>query len=242
MPAQPHGGYASLLKLYRALVCWTFDRFYQEFAWTYDMVAWLVSRGLWYRWTAAALPYLQGYVLELGCGTGYMQYVLSATSPGKAVGIDASRQMLTLAMRRTRPTGRAVRLLRGKAQRLPFESGSFQSVLSTFPSTYILDPATLNEIHRVLTEDGRLVIVDNAQLTHSDFYAYLVSLAYRLVFPTAETTDPDHSLARDHLYTRVLDQAGFIVEVHTEQIRQSQVMIFVARRQTTTTLPGTNAP
>jgi ubiquinone/menaquinone biosynthesis C-methylase UbiE len=238
----PRRGYAHPLALYRALVCWAFDRFYREFAWTYDTVAWLVSRGLWYRWTAAALPYLRGHVLELGCGTGYMQYVLSATSPGTAVGLDASRQMLTLALRRAQPTGRAVRLLRGKAQRLPFESGSFQSVLSTFPSTYILDMATLNEIRRVLTGDGRLVIVDNARLTHSDLYAYLVSLAYRLVFPTAETTDPNRSPSRDHLYARVLEQAGFVVEAHTEQIRQSQVMVFVAHPQPPESLYGTTAP
>jgi ubiquinone/menaquinone biosynthesis C-methylase UbiE len=231
---------------YRALVGWAFDRFYREFAWTYDTVAWLVSRGLWYRWTAAALPYLRGHVLELGCGTGYMQYVLSATSPGKAVGLDASRQMLALAMRRTLPTGRTVRLLRGKAQRLPFESGSFQTVLSTFPSTYILDRATLGEIRRVLAADGRLVIVDNARLDHADLYAYLVSLAYRLVFPTAETTDPDRdpdrSPSRDHLYARVLAQAGFVVEAYTEQIRQSQVMIFVAHQRTPEALVDTTAP
>jgi ubiquinone/menaquinone biosynthesis C-methylase UbiE len=171
-----------------------------------------------------------------------MQYVLSATSPGKAVGLDASRQMLTLAMRRSQPTGRTIRLLLGKAQRLPFESGSFQSVLSTFPSTYILESATLNEIRRVLAEDGRLVIVDSARLTHSDLYAYLISLAYRLVFPTAEATDPDHSSYRDHLYTRVLEQAGFVVEAHTEQIRQSQVMVFVAHRRTPEALPDTTAP
>ncbi len=57
--------------LYGRFLRWAFGRFYREFAWTYDLVAAIVSRGHWRHWIVAAVPWLQGdAVLELGSGTG----------------------------------------------------------------------------------------------------------------------------------------------------------------------------
>src|SRR4030067_2774056 len=55
-----------------------------------------------------------------------------------------------------------VPVARGVAQAQPFASGSIDSVVSTFPSEYILDPKTLSEIDRTLRPGGCLVIVTGA--------------------------------------------------------------------------------
>lgn len=166
---------------YRRLIRWAFARLYQEFAWTYDAVAWAVSGGLWRRWALAALPELRGRVLELGFGTGHVQLAL-ARRPAVA-GLDASPQMTAITAARLRRGGAAPRLVRGHAQALPFADTGFDTVLATFPSEYLLDAATQAEIRRILAPGGRLVVVPLAQLNPS-LLTSLVDLLYRLTLQT----------------------------------------------------------
>jgi ubiquinone/menaquinone biosynthesis C-methylase UbiE len=215
------------MALYRALVGWAFERFYREFSWTYDGVAWLVSRGLWYHWAAAALPFLRGRVLELGCGTGYMQRALAQQHPAPALGLDISPQMLAHTRRRMRRAGTVPRLLRGVAQALPLASGSVQSVLATFPTSYILHPTTLAEIRRVLDNEGRLVVVDAASFARQGSYERLVNLAYRLVF-LRDITHRNSAADTEHPYTATFERAGFAVQAHPQQVGSSSVLVFVA--------------
>lgn len=211
--------------LVRRLVGWAFARFYREFAWTYDAVAWLVSRGLWRRWTLAALPYLDGRILELGCGTGHIQAALAAQSSVRVIGLDASPQMLALTQRRVRRARRSVRLLRAVGQALPFASGRFDTVLATFPTEYILHPATAAEIARVLAPAGRLVIVDAPQFTRNGLYERAVDLAYRLTLQASVRGRSDYAL---HL--RALEQAGFSFAPHWEAVGTSRVLVLTGRR------------
>jgi ubiquinone/menaquinone biosynthesis C-methylase UbiE len=226
------------LALYSALIGWAFERFYREFSWTYDTVAWLVSRGQWYRWTAAALPFVRGRVLELGCGTGHMQCLLAQQHPAPALGLDVSPQMLARTRRRMQRAGAVPRLLRGAAQALPLASGSVQSVLATFPTSYILHPATLIEIRRVLDSDGRLVVVDAASFARQGIYERLVDLAYRLVF-LRDITHRDSSTTTDseHPYTAHFAQAGFAVHTYPRQVGSSSVLVFVVTPRPLAVLP-----
>lgn len=229
--------HAWLRVLHRAFISWAFARFYHEFAWTYDIVAWLVSRGLWYRWTLAALPYVRGSVLEVGCGTGFMQCALAARYDGCVVGLDESAQMLGLTQRRARRTGQQVRLLRGSAQVLPLASGSVRSVLATFPSDYIVQPATLAEIRRVLSADGRLVVVDAPHFAMPGMYEQVVNLLYRLTFlkplvPGSRQPNVGQQTVvsdADFPYRPIFERAGFAVQVFCEQVGPSQIHIFVAQ-------------
>src|SRR5947209_4463599 len=137
-------------RIYNHLLGWAFERLYHEFAWTYDLVAALVSRGYWQQWIVAARPWLHGdRVLELGCGTGYFQAALAGAGITYA-GCDASPQMLRQARRRLRRAGVPLHVLQSRAQHLPFPSAAFSDVVATFPAPYILDPATLAEVRRVL--------------------------------------------------------------------------------------------
>jgi cyclopropane fatty-acyl-phospholipid synthase-like methyltransferase len=75
------------------------------------------------------------------------------------VGLDLSPQMGRLARKRLRDGSCDVPLVRARAQALPFRSGAFDSVVSTFPTEFIVDPATLEEVARVIGQGGRAVVV-----------------------------------------------------------------------------------
>ncbi|MDQ4075704.1 MAG: class I SAM-dependent methyltransferase, partial [Chloroflexota bacterium] len=62
----------------RKLLLTLFDLLYTRFAWAYDTVSWLVSAGLWYRWTEQVLSFVEsGPVLEVGCGRGRLLYTMA---------------------------------------------------------------------------------------------------------------------------------------------------------------------
>jgi ubiquinone/menaquinone biosynthesis C-methylase UbiE len=174
--------------MYVRLIHWAFERFYREFAWTYDVVAALVSWGRWRRWTLAALPALSGDILELGCGTGNLQAALAEASHSDAIasviGIDASRQMLAL----TRRKAPHACLACADAGALPFAQARFDCVVATFPTEYIAAAPTLAEVRRVLRPGGRLLIILGAQLSGPPLYQNLVVLAYRLLLMNPPAT------------------------------------------------------
>jgi len=152
---------------------WTLSRFgfrllYNEMAFTYDVVSWTVSLGQWRDWQRTALPHLDapsaGPVLELAHGTGNLQIDLRRAG-FQAVALDLSRTMGRIADRKLRGWGWRPRLVRARAQALPFAAGHFAGVVSTFPTEFIIAPATLAEIFRVLRPGGRLVVVFNGILT-----------------------------------------------------------------------------
>ncbi len=210
---------AGVKAAYRALIRRLLHHFYREFAWTYDVVAWGVSAGLWRQWVLAALPEARGRVLELGFGTGYLQAAL-AGRPGVA-GLDASPQMARLAARRVRRHGYTPRLARGVAQALPFAAASFDTVLATFPAEYIFDPTTHAEIRRVLAPEGRLVLLPLAQLDPG-LYTRLIDVAYRLSLLASVRRDPQAPPP-----VVPLQVAGLRLTRHWIRVGPSQVMVLV---------------
>ena len=205
--------------IYQRFILWAFDRLYHEFAWSYDIVAAAVSRGYWPRWIGAAIPFLgAGPILELGCGTGYLQTALARTTVPYA-GLDASPQMLRRARRRLARAALHGHLMQGRAEALPFPDETFSDVVATFPAPYIVQRSTLAEVYRVLRPDGQLLIVDGGQLD-GGLYRVAVELAYRT------------SLQADEMdrYTPVLEAAGFAVRTHRVRVGDSSVGIIRARR------------
>ena len=213
--------------VYRSLIRWAFARFYREFAWTYDTVAALVSAGYWRDWTLAALPYLRGRVLELGCGTGNLQQAMSRQAALTApIGLDASPQMLALARRKVAHGGGAARLVRGDARAMPFPPASFDALVATFPSEYILAHATLSEARRVLRPGGRIIIVLAAQFMVGGLYQLLVKLLYRITLQRLPAPTPPHAPPHSSL-GRALAQAGFAVDEYWDVLAGGRFQLHV---------------
>jgi ubiquinone/menaquinone biosynthesis C-methylase UbiE len=119
-------------------------------------------------------------LLDVGCGTGVLLHRLSRQSPdARLSGVDPVPEMLAVARRRLPPE---VELREGWAERLPFESGQFDVVVSSNVFHYIRQPAAaLREMSRVLRPGGRLLITDWCD----DFLACRLCNLYLRLFSAA---------------------------------------------------------
>lgn len=204
-----------------------FHLLYHQFAWTYDAVSSVVSLGQWREWAACGLPFVSGpRVLEVGHGPGHMLVALRERG-FDATGLDFSRQMGRIARRRLGGDSPS-RLARGRAQALPFADESFDGALATFPTPYIITPATVAALHRVLRPGGRLVVVPGAQLTGGGPVVRTIEWLYAI---TGQRGSASVDLAaEDEFWTRALAGPGFAVHRHTATLPASVVTVIVAER------------
>src|SRR5512146_1852007 len=166
-----------LRRLTRPLLRYAFHLFYNPFAFTYDLVSAVVSRGRWRAWTRAAIPRIRGTrVLELPCGTGNLLVDMQAAGYAP-VGIDLSPAMLGITRGKLLRRGAAAPLARARVQALPFPSRAFDTVVMTFPPEFIYDPRSFAEFHRILTDGGRLVWVDAGRLLPKDAWGRFLNAA-----------------------------------------------------------------
>lgn len=168
-----------------------FDLLYGPGAPVYDLVARAGFAGEWARWQRTALQYIHdGPVLEIGPGTGDLLPVLAAHGL-RPRGVEPSARML--ARMRRKYAGRGIiapPLVRGRAEALPFASGAFGAVVATFPSGYILRPATWAEIARVLRPGGDVAVVLGGELAPDSPGRALRARAYRLLYGDQEPRPP----------------------------------------------------
>lgn len=97
-------------------------------------------------------------ILELGCGTGRLLKVLANNGFSKLYGIDISEKMIQTC--RKSLTNHIILLQHDFRTRLPFDSGSFDSVLfvgNTLANVDRLD-IVLKEVHRILNKSGILIV------------------------------------------------------------------------------------
>jgi ubiquinone/menaquinone biosynthesis C-methylase UbiE len=209
-------------RLWWAFLRFFFRRLYNEFAWTYDLVAWAVSLGQWKAWGRTVLRHLQGQrVLELAHGPGHL--LMAMAERGVApVGLDLSQTMGRLAQRRLQKTGRSVPLVRARAQALPFCDGCFDTIVATFPTEFIVDPATLQGTARVLQPGGRLVVVAWARLSERDPLSRFVGWLYRITGQGQPLPGAGEA---------AVVQAGLAPRTVWERVGRSQVSLVVADRQ-----------
>lgn len=94
-----------------------------------------------------------GRVLEIGAGTGFnFAYYADGTS---VVATEPNPEMLLRAQPRAREHG--IDLHPAPAERLPFDDGSFDTVVATGVFCAVDDPVrALSEVHRVLRPGGEL--------------------------------------------------------------------------------------
>ena len=195
---------------------------YNELAWTYDLVAWAVSFGQWTAWGRAAISHLRGpRVLEIAHGPGHLLVAMRQAGI-EPVGLDLSPQMGRLARGRLRRSNLNAPLIRARAQAMPFRSGSFDSVVSTFPAEFIVDPATLNEIARVMDQAGQAVVVPGVAFKQN-LPARFLEWLYTI---TGQQQPAPPGLAN------ALAEAGLALKLEREPMGMVDVLVAVATRST----------
>jgi len=143
-----------------------------SWAWLYDPLVWLISRG---RGGAIAEKTLEvtaieaGHrVLDVGCGTGAVALAAARRSGANTeiLGIDASPQMVAKARRKAEKRGSTATFEVAAIEDLPFEDSSFDRVVSQFVMHHLpgqLAHDGLREVARVLRPGGVITLTDFAQ-------------------------------------------------------------------------------
>ena len=118
---------------------------------------------------AHIVPLAQGAVLEMGCGGGFNQQLYKPGSVTSFAGIDPNESLLEAARDAAREKGWATDIRAGKGEDIPFQSGSFDTVVCTFTLCSVDDPAqVLAEMRRVLKPDGRLLYLEHGKAPDKD--------------------------------------------------------------------------
>jgi len=98
-------------------------------------------------------------VLDVATGTGLVARALKRRYGCRVVGLDQSEQMLSRALPLVGPVYE--RVVRGEAERLPFEDGEFDALTFTYLLRYVDDPpATMRELARVVRPGGRIAMLE----------------------------------------------------------------------------------
>lgn len=144
-----------------------------------------------------------GDVLEVAVGTG--RNLPFYPKGVRLTGLDFSAAMLDIARSRVLQTGHKVALIQGDAQSLPFDDGSFDTVVCTLGLCGVPDErVAIGEMHRVLRPGGRLLLLDHIGSHHKP-----IRLVQRLIGLLTVRMLGDHQTRRP---LPLVEQAGFVVE------------------------------
>lgn len=200
-----------------------FRLLYNEFAFTYDLVSWVVSVGQWREWQRQALAFIVGEaVLEVAHGTGNLQIDLAAKGY-KPIAFDLSSAMGRIAKAKLARQKLFPPFVRGKAQALPFPSSHFTAIVSTFPAEFIVDPATVREFRRVLKRGGRVVFVPVATIMPAHMADRLAGWLFDI---TGQSTTPAQGWPPR--LTQTYQAAGFALRIERVPLPRSLVWVVVA--------------
>ena len=135
-------------------------------------------------------------VADIACGTGILaSRIADEVTPDAVYGVDAAEGMLAQARRRSS----SVQWMTGPAEKLPFEDGSLDAVVTTSAFHFFNQPAALREFQRVLAPGGFAAVA-----TFSPPQAVPLQWLSARVNPAHGPTPP----AMRELFTG----AGFVVE------------------------------
>ncbi len=139
------------------------------------------------------------------------------------IGMDESPAMGALAQR----LNPHIRLTRARVQALPFPSAYFDTLLSTFPTEFIVDPSAIAEFARVLKPGGALVCVPAAQIIGPGVLDNFARWLFRVTGQAAPEAVQAHLL--QYWLDRYAAQ-GFAARVEQVALPRSVVTVLIAVR------------
>ncbi len=120
------------------------------------------SQGQIMKLRSQVVPQASGDVLELGCGGGINMEFYDPARIARFSGLDPSPELLAMSRAAAQGRGIDADIRGGVGEAMPFESGRFDTVVTTFTLCSVADPAAvLAEIRRVLRPGGTALFLEH---------------------------------------------------------------------------------
>ncbi|MEC5424570.1 class I SAM-dependent methyltransferase [Virgibacillus sp. C22-A2] len=99
-------------------------------------------------------------ILDVGCGTGQTSAYIAKTYSSYVTSLDNNEVMVDKAKKRFTSAGLPIEVIKGNAEKLPFNDNHFDMVLSESVVSFTNASLTLQEIKRVLKPGGIMLAVE----------------------------------------------------------------------------------
>ena len=163
-------------------------------------------------------------MLEVAHGTGDLQIDLAAAGYNP-VAFDLSPAMGRIARRKLKRRQLSPPFVRGNARHLPFADRSFDTIVSTFPNEFIVNPAAVREFSRVLSPGGRVVSVPAANIVPGHIPDRLARWIFEVTGQSIdERTQTQWAAKLKEVYTA----AGFEIRIERVALPRSIVWVNIA--------------
>ncbi len=96
-------------------------------------------------------------ILDVGCGTGQTASYLAARYGAKVTGLDINPTMIEKAKNRMAKCQLPVEMIQGSIENCPLPDHHYDFILSESVLSFVNKPKALNEIFRLLKQDGRFI-------------------------------------------------------------------------------------
>lgn len=164
-------------------------------------------------------------IVDVGCGTGHAtRDVARIASKGSALGVDLSSQMLALARETATAEGLDnVEFRHADAQVHPFESASFDVVISRMGSMFFGDPiAAFSNLYRALRPKGRLTLLTWRGVTDNEWLTeFRAALAVGRDLPAPPPDAPSPFALSDPDRVRAILAAAGFTDVSFQSLHES---------------------
>ncbi len=177
------------------------DEVYESIPPNYDLINHLFTGGMDIQWRRKAAKECVSSnpeaILDICCGTGDLSLSVAklASKDAKVTGLDFSRPMLDVAVKKAQKAGYDITFVTGDIADIPFPDNSFDSMCIGFGFRNLtykneLSVQYISEILRVLKPGGRFAIVESSQpapdakiikIFHRLFVKYVVSFLGRII-------------------------------------------------------------